>query len=502
MCGPMSLGQIRRRAFLSVSTRTAALAGVGSIPIRVHAAPPARTEVAIVGAGLAGLATAYQLRKLGLRYHLLELTPRIGGRVRTVRYRIGGETVYADSGMEEYWESNPAVALLTELRIPTRADVALSSIVLEGTLHPLANEPRAKFLERVLEPRGVAAWQSLEKKCAPILAEVRGARATPATLALVQPSFAEWVEAQRLPSRLVQWIRVSVECETGTAWDQISALDGIAELHIFMGEGEKSYRVLGGNERFTAALGRAIGPANVSVNHRVTRIERLPGGVRVHFIDVARNVSQALEARHVVSTVPLFRLSEIQFDPPLSEAKRQAIKTQFWGSYFKAHVFLPREAFGAFERDQHSLLPLLSDSELGVMYDGNPDQRTKTRVLSLLISGPHAETFNMMPLDEVRRSLRARMEALFPGLASQIHGIEFHRYHPRAIAAWPPGRSRFDALSEEVRRPEHGVYLAGDFTESSHSEGAFVSATRVVQQIRAARARGSAGAAKPLSAGP
>jgi monoamine oxidase len=445
-------------------------------------------DVVVVGAGLAGLATAYGLKKARLRYRLFELGPRVGGRVRTVRYVRPGETVYADSGMEEYWDANPAVALMAELRLPTRADVAVSSVVLGGTLHPLGDAPRAAFLERILGADGVAAWRALEREIAPVVAELRARAPKPATLALATPSFADWIAARKLPPRLAEWIRVSIECESGTTWDQIAALEGIAELEIFLGEGQRSHRVLGGNERFTDALARAVGRAHVRLGHRVTRVERRGAISLVHVLDLGRNEARVVAARHVVSTVPLYRLSEIQTEPPLSDEKRRAIATQTWGSYFKAHVLLPRRAFSLFERDGASLLPILSDSELGVLYDGNPDQRTGTRVLSLLVTGPQAETFNMMPLDEVRRILRGKLEALFPGIGREIEAIELYRYHPRAVPAWPPGRSRFDALSDALRRPEHGLYLAGDFTESSHSDGAFLSAARVVRQIREAEA--------------
>jgi monoamine oxidase len=72
--------------------------------------------------------------------------------------------------------------------------------------------------------------------------------------------------------------------------------------------------------------------------------------------------------------------------------------------------------------------------------------------------------------------------------------MEFYRYHPRAVAGWPVGRSRFDALSDEIRKPERGVFFAGDFTESTHSSGAFEAAARVVRDIMKVRAQaGSAG---------
>src|SRR3954471_838145 len=49
---------------------------------QVQAKPPPKTEVVIVGAGLSGLAAAYELKKAHVPYHILELAPRVGGRVR------------------------------------------------------------------------------------------------------------------------------------------------------------------------------------------------------------------------------------------------------------------------------------------------------------------------------------------------------------------------------------------------------------------------------------
>lgn len=453
-----------------------------------RAAPPAQTEVVVIGAGLSGLATGYKLKKLGIPFHVLEITPRIGGRVRTVHYKIDDEDVYADSGMEEYWESNPAVKLLEELKLPVRSDVALSSIVVRKKLYPLGDEDRPEFLKKVLKPEGFVALGRFQKLVAPILGEIKAGKIKPATLKLKDISFADWIKKQRLPAQLADWIRVSIECEIATEWTKLSALDGIAEFHIFMGEGEKSYRVIGGNEKFTDALSNAVGLGNISVNKKVNRIVTRDGVVSVYYLDTQTNESFVVRAKQVVSTIPLYRVPiDVQFDPPLSPKKQQAIASQTWGSYFKVHIFLKPEAERFWIKGESSLLPILSDSELGVVYDANPDQKAKTRIVSLLVTGPQAEAFNMMALDTVRGIISAGMERLFPGIGKDVKGMEFYRLHPRAIAGWPVGRSRFDELSNEMRRPENGVYFAGDFTENTHSDGAFMSAARVVRQITEAR---------------
>jgi len=458
---------------------------------------PDKVDVLIIGGGLSGLATAYNLKKTGLSYHIIELGPRIGGRVRTVRYNLpNGEEIYADSGMEEYWESNPAVALLKELELPLRHDIPVSSIKLQKKLEPLHDHDTViAFQKRVFSKKEHDALEKFKRKLEPLSAKLRARHGEiPETLPALEPqllklkdvSFASWVKSQKLPVRVTEWVRVSIECEIGTTWEQISALDGFEEFHIFLGEGEESYRVIGGNDKFTDALASAVGEGNISVGKKVNRIITKNNEVMVSYLDLPTNEAHQVTAKHVVSTIPLYRVMELQLEPALSEKKRQAIASQTWGAYFKAHVFVPPKAKRFYTTKGGSeLLPILSDSELGVIYDGNPDQDKGTKILSLLVTGPQAETFNMMPLDHVRAQIKVAFDKLWPGFSREIQGMEFYRFHPRAIAAWPVGRSRFDLLSDEIRKPERRIYFAGDFTETSHSDGAFFSASRVVKQILA-----------------
>ncbi|MGE4232912.1 MAG: flavin monoamine oxidase family protein [Bacteriovoracia bacterium] len=448
---------------------------------------PKKTKVVVIGAGLSGLATGYYLKKQGIPYHLLEITPRAGGRVRTVTYRYPyKEQVYADSGMEEYWESNPAVKVLRELKLPLRVDYAVSSLNIGGKIEKLNGEDTEGYMHRILNKDEYQALEDFKKKVAPIISELHTDKnIRPELLKLKDTSFADWMATQGLPKKVSEWVRISVECEAGTEWNRISAIDGLAEFHIFLGKGEKSYRVIGGNEIFIDRFANAVGYKNISVNKRVIRVQTLKDRVRVFYSDLSDNDSGYVDADYVVSTIPLFRLFEVQFEPALSQKKRQAITSQNWGSYFKVHTFVPSSISHYWKNNGESYLPLLADNELGVVYEGNPDQNGKLKVISLLIFGSEAEALNMMPLDQVRDRVKTAFDKMWPGFSKHIMDMEFFRFHPRAIGAWPVGRSRFDELSQEIRTPENGVYLAGDFTESSHSDGAFLSAARVTRQIKA-----------------
>src|SRR6185437_5873276 len=75
--------------------------------------------VIVLGAGLAGLAAAYELRRAGHGVTILEARPEAGGRVRTVREFSGQQ--YAEAGAQ-YITREHAVTLhyVTALGLPLR----------------------------------------------------------------------------------------------------------------------------------------------------------------------------------------------------------------------------------------------------------------------------------------------------------------------------------------------------------------------------------------------
>lgn len=456
--------------------------------LQAFAKVPDKTDVVIIGAGLSGLTTAYELKKAGISYHVLELTPYVGGRVRTVKYNINGETLLADSGMEEYWESNPALKIIKELKLPLRHDVAMSSIVLEGKQYEFTEDTQPQYMAKIFNETERKALDGFKAKVKQILPKIHHHPVDKDTLKLKDISFEAWIKQQKLPKKVSEWIRISIECEVGTEWASLGALDAIEEFSIFLGEGESSYRIINGNEIFTNALSKAVGTQHISTNQRVTKVTTKGNEVTIGYLDVATNQSKVIKASHVVNTIPLYRLNmEVQLEPSLNPKKLEAISTQTYGSYFKAHIFVPNSVNKFWTRNGDSILPFLTDSALGVIYDGNPDQKTKTKIISLLITGERAEGFNFMNQDQVREIIKRSFDKFWPGFSKEIMGMEFYRYHPRAIGGWPVGRSRLDDLSNEIRKPDHRLYLAGDFTEGTHSSGAVNAALRVVEQIKQAK---------------
>jgi monoamine oxidase len=96
---------VSRRSFLAGAVALGAGAAlvralpVGATPIRTRARVDAGVQrrAIVVGAGLAGLTTALDLRAAGWDVVVLEARHRVGGRVRTV-YSPFSDGLHAESG--------------------------------------------------------------------------------------------------------------------------------------------------------------------------------------------------------------------------------------------------------------------------------------------------------------------------------------------------------------------------------------------------------------------
>ena len=119
-------------------------------------AEPESTDVIIVGAGVAGLATAYELQKRGLRTHVLEMQSVVGGRVATADY---GDGLTAEYGMQEVWAGNPLTAIARELGVELvlgYEHCAHSTFMADGTIFPDIYDGTYAYS---YHPAAIASWQ-------------------------------------------------------------------------------------------------------------------------------------------------------------------------------------------------------------------------------------------------------------------------------------------------------------------------------------------------------
>lgn len=477
---------------------------------RPAAAQRPRARVLIVGGGLAGLVTAYELERRGIPVQILEADSRWGGRVATAEYE---GSISAEYGMQELWASNPLLGIARELRIPLddKPVKPYSSAVIDGKLHPYLPGSKEAFFDSFLsrpEKLRLLSWLEEAKKLRE-RAEKEGLK-DPEIGNLQSLSFAAWVESARLPRNAAELLRLLIECELATSWHSFSALFGLTEFGVFLGDGQLAYHIRGGNSRLIDGLVGAI-RGEKFLSALVTRVERQRTGgghngeqvgerIGVRVVYQQNRRVHTVEAERVVIAVPFWRLHQIEVIPPLSGAKWSAISTLTRGQYTVVHLLMPAAARKLWTIGGEPTLALLTDGPLGVVYGpfGDPvgsvaraAADSRAEVFSLLVHGQAAAAFHMVPREKKLQEIYAHLDKLWPGLSKHVQTSQVYTYHPGAVPVWPPGRSPLDALSQALREPELGLYLAGDYLYSAHADGAARSgiqaAERIAAELKAAR---------------
>ncbi|MFL5036351.1 MAG: FAD-dependent oxidoreductase, partial [Microvirga sp.] len=103
-------------------SRRGFLAGAATFGIAGRAFAAAEVDVAIVGAGAAGLAAAKELRKAGRSFVVLEARARIGGRAYTddtlgIPFDAGAQYIH-------WAERNPWKKIADELKVPLEEEAS------------------------------------------------------------------------------------------------------------------------------------------------------------------------------------------------------------------------------------------------------------------------------------------------------------------------------------------------------------------------------------------
>lgn len=440
-----------------------------------------RPQVVVVGGGIAGLVTAYKLEQRGYRCCLLEGSDRLGGRIGTAHYPQGLEAEY---GMQEIWEKSPLIGIIKELGLKLESsDDPWSSLLIDDHLYAFTEDTREDYFKKLFTPTERKAFDATIAELESCYTEATSKGLTPKMLKLQNMTFAEFLKARKLPSKVEQAIRLTIEVELATVAEKFSALSAILEYRTFLFGGEKNFHVPGGNSVIIGKLADALkGPKimGATVTHVVRRKEngRLVAEVRY----LKNSTEQKMKADAVVMAVPWVMLHQIQFEPALTDSQLRALSRLGRGQYTVIHLLLDKAVANLWSKGDP--FPVLSNAELGVIYGPHAtDTNGPEIVFSFLIYGPEAEAYHMAPRDVKRGEVLEGMDAVWPGFSKYVHEAFFYSYHPAAVTYWPKGRSPLDQLSEAIRTPHEGLFLAGDWTESSHAEGAVHSALLASEKV-------------------
>jgi monoamine oxidase len=110
---------------------------------------------------------------------------------RTASY---ADKAHAEVGLEEFWESNPAVDLLKELNIPLETFyTSFSSFYYQGKLYPFKHKSNSEFLQSVISADEMKAYKKWDQKMSKLYKQLNNRPLAKKLLPLIEISFDNWV---------------------------------------------------------------------------------------------------------------------------------------------------------------------------------------------------------------------------------------------------------------------------------------------------------------------
>ena len=466
-----------------------------SSPLEAASPPPSPTSargplsVIVVGAGLAGLAAAYELVALGHSVTVLEAQLRPGGRILTLREPFA-EGLYAEAGAIDFADGNRhAMRYVKAFALPTETLPANPSLApvyhLRG--QRLERKPGAGF-DLTPEERSLGLNGMFGKYFAPV--DQLGDPADPAWK--IEPwkgfdamTLAEFLKRQGASQEAVELLGDSFWF--GYGWSQVSALHRlISDLALFC-EGQASKMIPGGNDRLPRAFAAALGE-RIRYGAPVVKVLQEPGRVRVVFRK--GESEQSVTGDRVILTAPCPALRKIVFSPELPPQKRQILEQLEYNPVTRLYLQVKRrfwvdagDAGNAFTD-----LPIQLVNEQPVVRPAGQGPRA---LLECHVKG--AAAARLAAMEEPARLALAveNLEKVYPGFKSQYEtGTSYvwgaDPWAGGGYAWWKPGQ--LTGWGPELARPDGRIHFAGEHTSALARtvEGALESGNRAAREVHLA----------------
>jgi monoamine oxidase len=489
-----------RREFLANMGKLAAVGAIGSIAWQLPLAPAApqpgpAVKVAIVGAGLAGLACADELSRNGINATLYDASTRVGGRCFSLANFFPGQV--AERGGEFIDNLHK-----TMLGYVTRFKLELEDV---------GKEPPGEVFyffdgQHVPESAVVDEFRDLVAAMRDDLRTVGQPTAdshTDADALLDSTNLREYLETRRAGSIVSKAIEQAYIAEYGLEIDQQSCLSFLLFIHAdrrskfrpFGVFSDERYHVIGGNEQIIEGL-RSRLAAQIQLGMKLIKARKnASGDIELTFNNGSKSFSTTYDA--VVFAIPFSILREVELDASLGLPawKRVAIDDLRYGTNAKMMVGFDGR-------------PWLAQGSNGASYSDLPHHQTTWETNPRKATAQHAVLTDYSGGDRGAslKSQQVQMEAelflsdlddVYPGALAAASGATGNRrVH---LEHWPsnplvkgsytcnhPGY--FTSIADNEAKPVGNVHFAGEHTSSFYEfqgfmEGAALSGIRAAQEI-------------------
>ncbi len=477
-----------RRAFVKATLAASAGLLLSSDPALALARREPPRRIIVIGAGLAGLACAYELKSAGYDVTVLEARKRLGGRVFS--FSPGGPAEWIkgrniEGGGELIGSNHPAWLNYKEkfglefLDVTQDEGDAAFPIVIEDTL--LSHED-AKRLWDDLE-HGLSRFNELAEKV-PADEPWKAENAAE----LDRRSVESFIDALDTPDLVKRAMKIILTSDNGV---HVSVASLLGQLASIKGGGVEKFwketevfRCKGGNDRLAGKLAAGVGEGKVLTECAVQSVSIRHGNA---FVECANG--KTFEGTDVVLAIPPTVWSRIGIDPPLPPDLRPQMGTN---TKYLSHV---KDRF--WQRGERKLSQYaISDGVINQTWDatdaqGAADDAHAGACLTAFAGGPAAVRGIQMPVTERDKAMGDLLEKCYPGYRDNL--IET-RYMDWPNDQWVhasysfPGLGQVTSVGPVLAQPHMGgkLHIAGEhacYKFVGYMEGALQSGIRVAKEI-------------------
>lgn len=340
-----------------------------------RASSPEEADVLVIGAGVSGLAAAYELTKKNKKVVMLEARDRVGGRVWSVS--LGGGLV-SEHGAEWIGAHHTHMrALAKELGVPLEA-------------HTYNESEYISTKTRKKEP----LYDVVEKKLEKVFS-VLPKRATKQEMhALDRHTWRHYLARTFTKKELV----IANDIYSAEYGANIGKVTALLPIHEHFTGGKTMHmdlHVVGGNSRLMEVLARAVGSRNIRLQHVVTSVVQDEQGVIV----ICANGGVFL-AKKLLVTVPLTTLKDVSFIPTLPKQIRSYERALRYGDIIKVILVFPKR----FWKQEH--FAELSNGIAQYVFHTTQSQKGKRGALTVYAVGARADALAKMSMSAIWKQLQ------------------------------------------------------------------------------------------------
>ncbi len=440
-------------------------------------------DVAVLGAGLAGLVAARELQRRGVDVLVLEARDRVGG--RTLNQSLGGEKVVEVGGQWVGPGQTRILALVQELGLETFPTHNEGRHIFEHRGRLYRHRGRTPFVPSPGLGAGYLALLALERR----------ARSVPASAPWTAPGSAKW-DSQTVESWARRHIRsragcqvIALVCEAVWAADPAdvsllhllayaNAAGGINRLIETAGGAQES-RIVGGSQRIALTLAAKL-PERVLLTQPVRQIEHGDDGVVLHCPQLT------VHARRAIVALSPALAGRITYSPCLSADRDQLTQRTPNGSVIKC-IAIYDEPFW-----RHAGLSGQVTSTTGpvkVVFDNSPPD-SNPGVLLAFLEGRHARTLGRKTASDRQGTVLGCLAKFFGAPAAKPRDYLEKNWSDEEWtrgcygAFFPP--NTWTSYGHALRAPVGPIHWAGAETATvwmGYMEGAIRSGERAALEV-------------------